>query len=175
MTGVPLRIVVLVAGMVLLLSQLGNVRFWRWVDDATTPGKEHAGLTRQEAVSGAKARIEGFLDAHDYPRGRIRIVRAEPISGRVQFWCKGCEHWQVELALRDDRYCIAISEEFAAFSNGCSRWHESARGPRRSSSRRPGRSRARVPQAASASCSSVGSGPRPTSTRSTSQRAVSVA
>ncbi len=129
MTGVPLKIVVLVAGMVLLISQLGNIRFWRWVDDATTPGKEHAGLTRQEAISGAVARIEGFLDAHDYPRGRIQIVRAEPISGRVQFWCKGCEHWQVELALRDERYCIAISEEFAAFSNGCSRWHESAARP----------------------------------------------
>jgi hypothetical protein len=116
MTGVPLRIVMLVAGIVLLLSQLGNIRFWRFVDDATTPGKEHAGLTRQEAVSGAVARVEGFLDAHDYPRGRIQVVRAEPISGRVQFWCKGCEHWQVELTLRDDRYCIAISEEFAALA-----------------------------------------------------------
>jgi hypothetical protein len=129
MTGVPLKIVVLVAGIVLLLSQLGNIRFWRFVDDVSTPGKEHSGLTRQEAVSGARARVEGYLDSHDYPRGRIQLVRAEPISGRVQFWCKGCEHWQVELALRDDRFCIAISEEFAAFSNGCSRWHENAARP----------------------------------------------
>ena len=91
MTGVPLRIVVLFAGIVLLLSQLGNVRFWRFVDDVTTPGKEHAGLTRQEAVSGAMARVEGYLDSHEYPRGRILLVRAEPISGRVQWWCKGCE------------------------------------------------------------------------------------
>lgn len=128
-TGVPLRVVVLVVGVVLLISQLGTIRFWRYLDDATTPGKEHAGLTRQEAVSGAKARVLGYLDAHGYARGRIVLVRAEPIDGRVQWWCKGCVHWQVELALREERFCIAITEEFAAFSNGCARWHPYAAPP----------------------------------------------
>jgi dipeptidyl aminopeptidase/acylaminoacyl peptidase len=128
-TGVPLRVVVLVVGVVLLLSQLGSIRFWRYLDDATTPGTEHAGLTRQEAVSGAKARVEGYLDAHGYAGGRIVLVRAEPIDGRVQWWCKGCVHWQVELALREERFCIAITEEFAAFSNGCSRWQPRAAPP----------------------------------------------
>ena len=68
--GVPLWLVLLVAGVVFLISQLGTIRFWRYLDDATTPGKEHAGLTRQEAVSGAKARVEGYLEASRLPRGR---------------------------------------------------------------------------------------------------------
>ena len=128
-TGVPLRLVLLVAGVVILFSQLGSIRFWRYLDDATTPGKEHAGLTRQEAVSGAVARVEGYLRHHRLSGGRITLVRAEPIDGRVQWWCKGCVHWQVELTLREDRFCIALTEEFAAFSNGCSRWQPRAARP----------------------------------------------
>ncbi|MBA3383584.1 MAG: PD40 domain-containing protein [Actinobacteria bacterium] len=128
-TGVPLRLVVLVAGVVLLFSQLGSIRFWRYLDDATTPGQEHAGLTRQEAVSGAVARVEGYLRHHRLPGGRILLVRAEPIDGRVQWWCKGCVHWQVELAMGDERFCIALTEDFAAFSNGCARWHPHAAPP----------------------------------------------
>ena len=128
-TGVPLRFVLLVAGFVILVSQLGNIRFWRYLDDATTPGTEHAGLTRQEAVSGAVAKVEGYLRQHRLPGGRVSLVRAEPIDGRVQWWCKGCVHWQVELALREERFCIAVTEEFKAFSNGCSRWHPRAAAP----------------------------------------------
>ena len=128
-TGVPLGLVVLVAGVVLLFSQLGSIRFWRYLDDATTPGQEHAGLTRQEAVSGAVARVEGYLRHHRLPGGRILLVRAEPIDGRVQWWCKGCVHWQVELAMGDERFCIALTEDFAAFSNGCARWHPHAAPP----------------------------------------------
>lgn len=127
--GVPLRLVLLVVGVVLLLSQLGTIRFWRFLDDATTPGQEHAGLTRQEAVSGARARVEGYLARHELPGGRISLVRAEPVDGRVQWWCKDCLHWQVELALREERFCIAITEEFSAFSNGCSRWQPRAAAP----------------------------------------------
>lgn len=128
-TGVPLRIVVLVAGMLLLLSQLDSVRFWRFVDDATTPGKEYAGLTREEAVAGAVARVEGYLDRHQLAGGHISLVRAAPIDGRVQWWCEGCKHWQVELALRDERFCIALTEDFSTFSNGCARWHPRAEPP----------------------------------------------
>lgn len=43
MTGVPLKVVLPVAVILLLLSQLGTLRFWRFLDDATTPGTEHAG------------------------------------------------------------------------------------------------------------------------------------
>jgi TolB protein len=128
-TGVPLRFVLLVAGVMILISQLGSIRFWRYLDDATTPGTEHAGLTRQEAVAGAVARVEGYLRHHRLPGGRILLVRAEPIDGRVQWWCKGCVHWQVELALRQERFCIALTEEFSTFSNGCSRWHPRAAAP----------------------------------------------
>ena len=128
-TGVPLRLVVLVAGVMLLLSQLGTIRFWRYLDDVTTPGTEHAGLTRQEAVDGAVARVESYLDAHELPGGRSSLVRVEPVDGRVQWWCEDCLHWQVELALREERFCIAITEEFSAFSNGCSRWHTRAAAP----------------------------------------------
>jgi dipeptidyl aminopeptidase/acylaminoacyl peptidase len=128
-TGVPLRVVLLVAGVAILFSQLGSLRFWRYLDDATTPGTERAGLTRQEAVAGAVAKVEGYLRQHRLPGGRITLVRAEPIDGRVQWWCKGCLHWQVELALREERFCVAVTEEFKAFSNGCSRWHEHAASP----------------------------------------------
>src|SRR5688572_1833212 len=128
-TGIPLKLVVLVAAMMLVVSQLGNIRFWRSLDDATTPGTEHAGLTRPEAVAGAVARVEGYLGHHGLPGGRIALVRAEPIDGRVEWWCKDCLHWQVELALREERFCIAITEEFAAFSNGCSRWQPRAAPP----------------------------------------------
>ncbi len=129
MTGIPLRVVLPLAVILFLVSQMGTLRFWRFVDDATTPGKEHAGLTREEAVAKAVARVEGFLDHHGYPGGKIALVRAEPIDGRVQWWCQGCKHWQVELALRDERFCIATTEEFAAFSNGCDRWHPRADPP----------------------------------------------
>jgi hypothetical protein len=128
-TGIPLRIVLLVVGMLFLISQLGTIRFWRFVDDATTPGKEYVGLTREEAVSGAVARVEGYLDAHEYARGRIVVIRAERIDGRVQWWCQDCKHWQVELAMGDERFCIALTQDFAAFSNGCARWHPHAAPP----------------------------------------------
>jgi hypothetical protein len=128
-TGIPLRIVVLVAAVLLLVSQLGSIRFLRFIDDATTPGKERSGLTRAEAVARAKARVQGYLDAHDYAGGRIVLVRAGWIDGRVQWWCQDCKHWQVELAMGDERFCIALTEDFAAFSNGCARWHPYAAPP----------------------------------------------
>ena len=128
-TGVPLRIVVLVAGMMLLLSQLDSIRLLRFIDDATTPGKEHSGLTRAEAVAGAKARVQGYLNHHGYEGGRIVLVRAEWIDGRVQWWCQDCKHWQVELAMGEERFCIALTEDFKAFSNGCARWHPHAAPP----------------------------------------------
>lgn len=129
MTGVPLRIVLPLAVILLLVSQIGTLRFWRALDDATTPGKEYVGLTRAEAVAGAVARVEGYLDAHEYARGRIVLVRAGRIDGRVQWWCQDCKHWQVELAMGDERFCIALTEDFAAFSNGCARWHPHAAPP----------------------------------------------
>lgn len=129
MTGVPLKIVLPLAVMLLLLSQIGTLRFWRALDDATTPGKEHAGLTRAEALTRGVARVEQYLDAHEYPHGQIVVVRAERIDGRVQWWCQDCKHWQVELAMGDERFCIALSEDFASFSNGCARWHPYAAPP----------------------------------------------
>jgi dipeptidyl aminopeptidase/acylaminoacyl peptidase len=127
--GVPLKVVVLVMGMMFLLSQMDSVQFWRRVHDATTPGKEHAGLTREEAVAAAVARLEGYFSRHGYPGGQISLVRAEPIDGQVQWWCKGCKHWQVELRRREERFCLAVSEDFKAFSSGCSRWHTRANPP----------------------------------------------
>jgi dipeptidyl aminopeptidase/acylaminoacyl peptidase len=127
--GVPLKVVVLVMGMMFLLSQMDSVQFWRRVHDATTPGKEHAGLTREEAVAAAVARLEGYFERHGYPGGHISLVRAEPIDGQVQWWCKGCKHWQVELRRREERFCLAVSEDFKAFSSGCSRWHTRANPP----------------------------------------------
>jgi TolB protein len=127
--GVPLKVVVLVMGMMFLLSQMDSVQFWRRVHDATTPGKEHAGLTREEAVAAAVARLEGYFERHGYPGGHISLVRAEPIDGQVQWWCKGCKHWQVELRRREERFCLAVSEDFKAFSSGCSRWRTRANPP----------------------------------------------
>jgi dipeptidyl aminopeptidase/acylaminoacyl peptidase len=124
--GVPLKIVLLVIGMLFLVSQLGSVQFWRRVDDATTPGKEHAGLTRREAVAAAVAKVEGYFDRHGYAGGHLSLVRAAPIDGQVQWWCKGCKHWQVELRRREERFCLAVTEDFSAFSSGCSRWHTRA-------------------------------------------------
>ena len=124
--GVPLKIVLLVMGMMFLVSQMDSLQFWRRVHDATTPGKEHAGLTREEAVAAAVAKVEGYFDRHGYAGGHLSLVRAAPIDGQVQWWCKGCKHWQVELRRREERFCLAVTEDFSAFSSGCSRWHTRA-------------------------------------------------
>jgi dipeptidyl aminopeptidase/acylaminoacyl peptidase len=134
----PLKVVLLVGAILFLLSQVDTVRFWRGVDDALSSGDEHSGLTRDEAVARAVARLEDFYDRHgrtaELARGGFTVVHAERTTGLVRAWCFRCDHWLIELRHRSDnrpaeKFCLAVTEDFAGFSNACDRWAAPAKPP----------------------------------------------
>jgi Tol biopolymer transport system component len=131
--GIPLKYVLPVIAVVLVLTAFGSPEVWRIVEDAFSPGDRHARLTRDEALERAIAKVNGYLDR----RGRttvgsprpISVLHEEATSGLVRGWCRDCDQWLVELVHEDERFCVAVTEQFSAFSSGCSRWELPAEPP----------------------------------------------
>ena len=134
--GLPLRYALFLAVLALALAGMRQVDWFRVVEDATAPDAP-AQITRADAVERASWRLRSFLDRHQEP-GRdtaaITVAHGEPAHGPVQGLCRDCEHWLVELVLRrdgvaDERYCVAVTRRYDAFSSGCARWAPPAEPP----------------------------------------------
>jgi hypothetical protein len=103
-----------------VFSRVDSLQFWRTAH-ALSSAHEHAGLTREQAVAKAVARVDGYFDRRartaDGAGARLAAVRAERASGFVRWWCRSCDHSVVELLQRKgtkgaegERFCLAVTE-----------------------------------------------------------------